>query len=311
MSLKGRKHVAACVFLFGASFCASAASAAPFASQKIDGDSPPYVGARLEQVVVFGRNSRRTVEAFAAEQKLDPAELHRKFAASGLIECGAAHGAGQLTLADDLVTTAAHVFFDEDGLPRAKTCTFVNVVDGKEIRTPIDAASIVAGSKNPYAVAAVHDWAVARLTRPVDGAAPYGLAGAASPNSPVEFVARGHIDWGEGRELSMEKCGLHDQLSVGEEGTREFSFDCETGDGASGGALIVGERRPCSRRGSGRLAQQQAVPFGALLDDALQFRRDHRRRLQEGGHRRRRQGLCGEIIRPRNLCMRDGPRAIG
>ncbi len=118
---------------------------------------------------MFGRNSRRTVEAFAAEQKLDPAELHHKFAASGLIECGAAHGAGQLTLADDLVTTAAHVFFDEDGAPRAKTCTFVNDVDGKEIRTPIDTASIIAGSKNPYAVAAVHDWAVARLTRPVDG----------------------------------------------------------------------------------------------------------------------------------------------
>jgi hypothetical protein len=241
MSLRGRKHVAACVFLFGASICASVVSAAPLAPQKIDGDSPPYFGARLEQVVVFGRDSRRTVEAFAAEQKLDPADLHRKFAASGLIECGAAHGAGQLTLADDLVTTAAHVFFDEDGARRAKTCTFVNEVDGREIRTPIDTASIVAGSKNPYAVAAVHDWAVARLARPVHGAAPFGLAGAASPNSPVEFVARGHIDWGDGRELSMEKCGLHDQLTVGEEGTREFSFDCETGDGASGGALILGD----------------------------------------------------------------------
>ena len=166
-SFRGRKHVAACVFLFGASICASVVSAAPLAPQKIDGDSPPYFGARLEQVVVFGRDSRRTVEAFAAEQKLDPADLHRKFAASGLIECGAAHGAGQLTLADDLVTTAAHVFFDEDGVPRAKTCTFVNEVDGKEIRTPIDTASIVAGSKNPYAVAAVHDWAVAHLMRPV------------------------------------------------------------------------------------------------------------------------------------------------
>jgi hypothetical protein len=238
MSLKGREHVAACVILFGTSFCASAA---PFGQHTINGGSPAFVDAHVDRVVVFGRNSRRTVEEFAAEQKLDPAELHRKFAASGLIECGAAHGAGQLTLADDLVTTAAHVFFDEDGVPRAKTCTFVNEVDGKEIHTPIDSASIIAGSKNPYAVAAVHDWAVARLTRPIAGATPYGLAGAATPNSPIEFVARGHIDWGEGRELSMEKCGLHDQLSVGDEGTREFSFDCETGDGASGGALIVGE----------------------------------------------------------------------
>jgi hypothetical protein len=239
MSLKGRKLAAACVFLFGTSFCASAA---PFVQHRLGADAPDFVDARVDKVVVFGRDSRRTVEAFAADQKLDPVLLHRKFAASGLIECGAAHGAGQLTLTDDLLTTAAHVFFDEDGVPRAKTCTFVNEVDGKQVRTPIDTASIVAGSKNPYAVAAVHDWAVARLTRPVMGATPYGLAAPASPDTPVEFVARGHIDWGQGRELSMEKCALHDQLSAGEEGTREFSFDCETGDGASGGALIVGDR---------------------------------------------------------------------
>jgi hypothetical protein len=42
----------------------------------------------------------------------------------------------------------------------------------------------------------------------------------------------------------MEKCRLHDQLNVGDEGTREFSFDCETGDGASGGALIMGTDKP-------------------------------------------------------------------
>ncbi len=61
---------------------------------------------------------------------------------------------------------------------------------------------------------------------------------------PVEFVARGHIDWGDGRRLSMEKCHLHDQLAAGAEGTREFSFDCETGDGASGGAIVMGTNKP-------------------------------------------------------------------
>ena len=38
----------------------------------------------------------------------------------------------------------------------------------------------------------------------------------------------------------MEKCHLHDQLAAGAEGTRQFSFDCETGDGASGGAIVMG-----------------------------------------------------------------------
>lgn len=197
------------------------------------------------QALVFGKGSRRTVEEFAAEQKLDAAELRARFAGSGLIECGNAHGAGQITLANDIITTAAHVFYDEKGVPRAKTCFFSMEDHGKEVRVPINMGSIVAGSTNPYAIAAVHDWAVARLSHPVEGVAPYVLAdGTAAQNAPVEFVARGHIDWGDGRKLSMEKCHLHDQLSAGEEGTREFSFDCETGDGASGGALIMGSSKP-------------------------------------------------------------------
>jgi Trypsin-like peptidase domain len=238
MLQKGGMHVAAiCAVLFGISV---QASAIPLFSHNL----PEATPLKAVPVVVFGKNSRRTVEEFAAEQKLNAAELRSRFAGSGLIECGNAHGAGQLTLANDLVTTAAHVFFDEKGAPRAKTCFFSMENHGKELRVPIDLGSITAGSTNPYAVAEVHDWAVARLTRPVEGVTPFGLADAARSNTPVEFVARGHIDWGDGRKLSMEKCLLHDQLSAGAEGTREFSFDCETGDGASGGALVIGTNKP-------------------------------------------------------------------
>ena len=238
MFQKGAMHaVAICMFLFGISV---QASAVPLFSHML----PEATPLKAVPVVVFGNNSRRSVEEFAAEQKLDAAELHTRFASSGLIECGDAHGAGQLTLANDLVTTAAHVFFDEKGGQRAKTCFFSIVNNGKETRVPIDLRSIVAGSTNPYAVAAVHDWALARLARPIEGVTPYRLADATGSNMPVEFVARGHIDWGDGRRLSMEKCILHDQLSAGAEGTREFSFDCETGDGASGGALVMGTNKP-------------------------------------------------------------------
>jgi hypothetical protein len=195
-------------------------------------------------VVVFGKDSRRTVFAFAQEQKLDPARLQKTFAGSGLIECGKAHGAGQLTVADNLVTTAAHVFYDEKGKPRAKSCNFVIERSGKTVSVPIDLSSLVAGSTDPYSLPPVHDWAVARLSQRVAGVTPYELAEHVSPNTAVEFVARGHIDWGGGRQLSMEKCFLHDELSLSEEGTREFSFDCETGDGASGGAVIMGNNRP-------------------------------------------------------------------
>ncbi len=199
----------------------------------------PFADAQITPIVVFGRNGRRGVEDFAATNRRDPKELKDKFTASGLVECGMAHGAGQLTLADDVVTTAAHVFFDEHGVPRAKSCAFVVESGRKLVKVPIDLGSIVAGSKDPYAIEAVNDWAVAKLMRPIEGITPYTLAGAAKPNTPVSFVARGHIDWGDGRKLSMEKCMLHDLLSVGPEGTREFSFDCETGDGASGGAVVT------------------------------------------------------------------------
>lgn len=237
----GMRAAALSFFLFG---LAGQASAVPFFEGKFVPKSPSFGEAEVTPVVVFGRNSRRSVEEFAKEQKLDASELRRKFSASGLIECGAAHGAGQLTLTDDLITTAAHVFFDEKGAPRAKTCDFVIESNGSQIRTPIDLKTIVAGSTDPYAIDAVHDWAVARLKHRIEGVTPYGLADSPHPNEPIEFVARGHIDWGDGRRLSMEKCALHDQLAVGQEGTREFSFDCETGDGASGGALMMGLQDP-------------------------------------------------------------------
>ena len=189
-------------------------------------------------IVVFGQNARRTPEAFAADNHLDPVAVSRAHVASGLVQCGNAHGAGQLTLADDVITTAAHVFYDESGLPRATTCSFDVTVNGRETHVPIDLASVVAGSKNPYDVAPSHDWAVARLTHGLTGVKPYGIAGDLHADEAVTFVARGHIDWGDAKALSFQHCLMHDQLSSGEEGTREFAFDCDTGDGASGGALM-------------------------------------------------------------------------
>ncbi len=191
------------------------------------------------KAVVFGPETRETPEAFALQHHLDAEALKRQHAASGVIHCGNAHGAGQLTLADDVVTTAAHVFFNEQGAPRADNahCLFVVEADHREIATAIDMGSIVAGSANPYNESAVHDWAVARLMRPLREATPYAL-GAPAGGAPIRFVARGHSDWGAGRQMSLEACRIRDGLEAGAEGTREFSFDCAAGIGASGGALL-------------------------------------------------------------------------
>lgn len=203
--------------------------------------TPTTAGVPASPVVAFGVNGRKTAEIFAAERGIDPQTVKKSYSASGLITCGDAHGAGQLTEAADVVTTAAHVLFDEEGNPRAATCTFSVLSDAKLIRVPVNMASVVAGSRKPYSVQAVHDWAVVKLEKAVDGVAPYQLADAMAVNKDVLFAARGHFDWGNGRVMSMEACRLQAQLNKGAEGTREFAFDCETGDGASGGAVLTGD----------------------------------------------------------------------
>jgi hypothetical protein len=219
----------------------------------------------LVPVVVFGDHPRLTAEQFASENRLDPGDVKRRHAASGVIHCGDARGAGQLTLADNVVTTAAHVLFDEHGQLRGDSahCFFTATVAEQEITTAIDVASVVSGNSDPYAKPAVHDWAVARLLRPIKGATPYGVGAPAQAAQDIEFVARGHSDWGSGRAMSMENCRIHDVLSRGAEGTREFSFDCDAGVGASGGAVLnaSGSRLLAVFVGYRSIAPDRTMPF--------------------------------------------------
>jgi hypothetical protein len=222
-----------------------------FASVSLAVQAAPMFPSNLEgvpslsvvPVVVFGQDSRQTVEDFAKTHHLEFADVQRAQSASGVIQCGDAHGAGQLTLSADVVTTAAHVFYDENGHPRASACSFDLTVDGKPVRVPVELSTIVAGSTNPYALSPVHDWAVAHLAHRVEGVRPYTLANGIHEDEPMTFVARGHIDWGGAKDLSIQECRLHDQIDAGAGGTREFSFDCDTGDGASGGALMLDKDR--------------------------------------------------------------------
>jgi len=193
-------------------------------------------------VVVFGADQRATIEAFALRRRLDPATLRRRYAATGVVDCGRAHGAGQLTLSDDVVTTAAHVFYDRNGALRGDSahCHFVVQAGGQSISTAIEVGGLIAGSTNPYNDSPARDWAVAKLARPLREAEPYALAPLARlrPQAPALFVASGAIDWRAGQQTSMQACRLRNALEIGVEGTREFSFDCAAGIGASGSGLF-------------------------------------------------------------------------
>ena len=159
------------------------------------------------------------------------------------MHCGDAHGAGQLTLSADVVTTAAHVLYDRNGRLRGDSahCVFVVEADGTAISTALEVDGAVVGSTNPYAESPVHDWAAVKLARPLREAEPYPLAAHAVAGETVLFVARGALDWRAG--ASLQQCRLRDGLEQGVEGTREFAFDCAAGVGASGAALLDGDGR--------------------------------------------------------------------
>lgn len=157
--------------LTAALFIPAAAGALP-----VQKASDISVSLPITQVLVFGKNSRQSPEQFAAAESLNVKDVKRAHAASGLVECGEAHGAGQLTLVGNVITTAAHVFYDEQGALRGTGCTFAIEIDGRSVRVPVDLTSIKAGSTNPYAFPAVHDWAVAKLTKTIADATPYQLS---------------------------------------------------------------------------------------------------------------------------------------
>ena len=225
--------------------------------------SPPP----LTPVVVFGSDLRASPEIFALQHHLDVADLRRRYAATGVVHCGNARGSGQLTLADDVLTTAAHVLYDREGKLRgdADHCRFVVDVDGREISTPIEVAGTIAGSTNPYNESAVHDWAVVKLAHPLKEAEPYPL-GTPARDEPVLFVARGAVDWGGGRDMSMQDCRLRAGLEDGAEGTREFSFDCSANVGASGSGLFdeAGKGLMAIFVGYRSIDPTRAMPFSPL-----------------------------------------------
>jgi hypothetical protein len=173
---------------------------------------------------------------FARRHGFDSAEMRARHGASGLVRCGNAVGTAQLTLRNDVITTAAHVLIGTDGAPRASgsSCTFEPIL-GASGPVPIDTTSIAAGSRNPLAEPATRDWAVARLTRPVRGAAPYRLSGHPASGHDIVMCGGGH---GTATRIAAESCAVR-AVGASADGTRELRIDCNAGPGTSGAAMVT------------------------------------------------------------------------
>src|SRR5688572_10417270 len=158
--------------------------------------------------VQMDEDRRATLDDFARRHQIDRSELKRRFGATGLVRCGGAIGTAQLTLRNDIITTAAHVLIGSDGQPRA-SCTFQPAGGGAAVA--IDAASVRAGSRSPLSEPATRDWAVARLTQPIANATPYGLAPAGSKPGAVFLFAGGNK---RADQMGAERCHARGMLGT-------------------------------------------------------------------------------------------------
>ena len=173
-------------------------------------------------------------EEWARRSNFDRSTLGARFGATGLIRCGGTVGTGQLTLRNDVITTAAHVLFS-GGQPRA-SCAFQATGGGAPVA--IDTQSIRAGSRSPMSEPATRDWAVARLAHAIPNASPYALAAAGGKPGGVLMVAGGNKS---ADQMGAEQCNARGMLTAAE-GVREFAIDCDAAPGSSGAALTAGHR---------------------------------------------------------------------
>jgi len=182
-----------------------------------------------ERRVVVGHDGRVPLDAAAAG----------RYAATGEIRCGGVRGVGQVTGNGDVVTSAAHVFYDEFGRSRALTGACVFVVEGAAGReeVPLAPDARLCGSTSPYGEAGRHDWAVARLAHPIHGIRAYEIGGKVKAGDAITVVAF------EGGRKTVDVCRVR-EVVVGDGGAREIRTDCTGFDGMSGAAYLTPGKDP-------------------------------------------------------------------
>jgi hypothetical protein len=198
-------------------------------------------GAGEAAAVTIGGDARLTLPEFAAKTGEPSSTYEKRYAATGMMICAGVYSTAQLTIRNDLVTTAAHAFYDPDGKPRGdlSSCVFAINVEGVVHQLPLVASSLRVGSRNPYAVSPVYDWAVVQLAQPVPQARPYMLGKSVAEGAEIVLLAHRHRGWVHDGSKAIEGCRVRAERPTAGSDPREIGIDCSAGEGASGSAIMT------------------------------------------------------------------------
>lgn len=189
---------------------------------------------------------RQTQEEYADSNELKRSVVREAFKATGILTCNEKSETAQLTGKNNVLTFAAHIFYNRADCSRSNPiqCTFA--LDESSEKVPVDLAPSSLKLGGCGSIASAKDWGTAKLTKPIIGVKPYDIPSDDDPpqlrygqlviqsSGPQDnFIVNGR------HPKSVEKCFIKDNGLVF--GQRSVKTDCNTGRGSSGAAQFVVE----------------------------------------------------------------------
>jgi hypothetical protein len=188
--------------------------------------------------IIDGTDDRGALSSLGPSLGLSSGEMARIRQVSGHVGCFdpvPKVGSGALYLANDLILTAAHIFF-ENGKRQTK-CFFRAQAPGAEwVALKTDKANARFGAPNPRP-GSNNDWAIVRLSVPVAGGDPFPVDDSPRRSGDPLIVLSAHPKGMEDVPLDVpvvQACTVR-RVPVSTEATSFYRTDCDASPASSGG----------------------------------------------------------------------------
>lgn len=202
----------------------------------------------VKKTAVYGKAERMIASAYAKKKNVPVSKIRSTYAPTGDIKCGGLFWGGQLTKKDDIITSAAHTFFNDDCSPKwpnLSECRFTVEINGKEKDYEIESLQATGFLCNRVPLKTKDDWVILKLREHVP-LKPYRVDQA----STNQAIANG------GKLVAVGKSSDFYQRQGDKNILPKHYGDCQTNDQGTGndrGAIVTDCDSAQTSSGSSRL----------------------------------------------------------